>query len=62
MCKIETYINPKFASERSALKDKFKNFNFFQVADPEEFKKQNAKNEIKIKDNFYQKQFNLIAN
>jgi hypothetical protein len=59
---IEFYINPNNVKEYSFFKKRAKDFNFYQVADPEEFKKQNKKNLIKFNDNFYHKDFNLIAN
>lgn len=59
---IEVYMNPKFQDEAHLLKERVKNFNYFQIVSPVEFQAVNAKNEIKIENNHYHKKFNIIAN
>jgi|GEM_PF-6121361 hypothetical protein len=59
---LEIYINPLFSKEAHEWKVRFKNFNFTQILSPSEFKMVNERNEIKLGNNRYIKDFNLIAN
>lgn len=59
---MEIYINPKFKPEAAELKDRVRNFNYFQVVSPEEFHSVNARNQIKFANNPYFKKFHLLAN
>lgn len=59
---LEIYINPKFRHNAPEIKSRCRNFNFFQLVDPLEFNKVNAKNEIKFGNNPFHKVIRIGAN
>lgn len=59
---LETYVNPKFRSEKTEIKTRMSDQFYFQVMDPEAFHKAVDKQKLKLSNNVYHKVFDLYAN
>ncbi len=60
---IEFYHNKLISKkETEVLRDRVKNIHYYQAVSPEDFKQAMKPNMIKLDNNVYYKEFNLMAN